>query len=85
MAGQFEQQLNALLLQELGYGKNGAVPNAETIGDFLYRLPGYELELASYPAGGNGELFAALDNLLADDCRVAREFHVRRAEPTPDA
>jgi hypothetical protein len=64
MGGQFEQELNALLIEELGYGKNGRDASAETIGAFLYRLPEYREKL---------------DELLADDCALARAFHERRA------
>ena len=42
MNGQFEQQLNASMLAELGYGKNAQELAPETIGDFLYRLPEYK-------------------------------------------
>ena len=38
MGGQFEQELNAHLLDDLNYGKNGRTADSESIGDFLYRL-----------------------------------------------
>lgn len=75
MQGQFEQQLNALQLSELGYGKSVDEPDAQAIGDFLYHLPDYESRLLEYTAGDNRAIKAKLDELLADDCRLAREFH----------
>lgn len=78
MRGQFEQQLNAYQLEELGYGKNGQAATAEAIGDFLYRLPDYRAKLADYRSGDNSAIKAKLDELLADDCRLATEFHAKR-------
>lgn len=72
MAGQFEQELNAFLLEERGYGKNGRAATAETIGEFLYRLPEYEHALAAYPAADNGALLAKVDELVEDDAAAAR-------------
>lgn len=78
MQGQFEQQLNAFQLGELGYGKNAPEVSAEIVGDFLYRLPDYQARLAEYKASDNSEIKAKLDELLADDCRLARQFHQER-------
>ncbi len=52
MIGQFEQQLNASMLAELGYGKNAQALAPETIGDFLYRLPEYEAQSIHLPRNG---------------------------------
>jgi uncharacterized protein (TIGR00661 family) len=79
MGGQFEQELNALLLEELGYGKNGREPTADTVGEFLYRIPEYRGRLADRRDSDNREIKAKLDDLLADDCALAREFHERRS------
>jgi uncharacterized protein (TIGR00661 family) len=79
MGGQFEQELNALLIEELGYGKNGRDPSAETIGAFLYHLPEYREELALRRPSDNREIQQKLDELLADDCALTRAFHERRA------
>ncbi len=46
MGGQFEQELNAHLLADLYYGKNGRTADRESIGDFLYRLPEYQEAIA---------------------------------------
>jgi uncharacterized protein (TIGR00661 family) len=78
MRGQFEQQLNGFQLEQLGYGKNLVEPSAEAIGDFLYRLPDYANRLVDYQATHNEAIEGKLDELLADGCAQAREFHRRR-------
>ena len=78
MRGQFEQELNALMLAELGYGKNGRKATEETIGEFLYRLPEYRERLRGYVTDQGPPVESKLDELLADDCALAREFHRRR-------
>jgi len=79
MRGQFEQELNAILLAEQGYGKNGRELTAEMIGDFLYRLPEFKDRLQEYVGEDNRRIESKLDELLADDCNLARTFHDRRA------
>jgi uncharacterized protein (TIGR00661 family) len=78
MRGQFEQELNALLLAELGYGKNGRKPSMESFGEFFYRLPELRERLTTYPRTDNGAIVARLDELLADQCASARAFHASR-------
>ncbi|MGI9331669.1 MAG: MJ1255/VC2487 family glycosyltransferase [Gammaproteobacteria bacterium] len=78
MQGQFEQEFNALLLADLGYGKNGRRKSRETIGDFLYRVPDYREQLARYRTADNHAIFAELDELLARDCDRAKAFHRER-------
>ena len=78
MAGQFEQQLNGHCLELMGLGKNAPEPNDETVGNFLYRLPEYQAALAKYQARDNTEILAKLDELLTDDCALARDFHENR-------
>ena len=78
MAGQFEQELNALLLEEAGYGKNGRAAGAETVGDFLYRIPEFRERLESYPRADNTALFEELDTLFADDGAEMCEWFRRR-------
>ncbi|MDF1536869.1 MAG: glycosyltransferase family protein [bacterium] len=76
--GQFEQELNAFMLDDQGYGKGVFRVTRETIGDFLYRLPEYTERLEEYqPSDGSG-IRAKLDELLADGCALAREYHERR-------
>lgn len=78
MKGQFEQEINAHQLAQLGYGKNSPAISAEAVGDFLYRLPEYEARMQSYDPGDGQAIKRKLDALLADDCALAREFHEKR-------
>ena len=74
----FGRWLNAPLLDELDYGKNGRDAGDETVGEFLYRIPEYRERLADYPCSDNSEIRDKLDELLADECTLAREYHARR-------
>ena len=86
MAGQFEQQLNGHCLEQMGLGKNAPEPTQEAVGDFLYRLPEYRTSLAQHEARDNTAILNKLDELLADDCALAREFHAnRKAYAAPDS
>ncbi len=78
MQGQFEQQLNGHQLAQMGCGKNAPDVTAESVGDFLYRLPDYRDRLTDYAASDNREIKAKLDELLADDCALLRDFHEHR-------
>ena len=78
MAGQFEQQLNGHCLEKMGLGKNAPEPNRDAVGDFLYRLPEYRTALAQHEARDNTEILNKLDELLADQGALAREFHIHR-------
>ncbi|MFH1923224.1 MAG: MJ1255/VC2487 family glycosyltransferase [Planctomycetota bacterium] len=79
MRGQFEQELNAFQLERLGYGKSVPELSAEAIGDFLYRVPDYAERLKDYEAGDNLAIKEKLDELLENDCTLARRFHDQRA------
>ena len=87
MKGQFEQHLNALLLDELGYGKALVSPTIERVGEFLYRLPEYGDRLAGYSGSdlGNTAIKEKLGELLADDAALALRFREQRRGrgPTP--
>ncbi|MEQ8767299.1 MAG: glycosyltransferase family protein [Planctomycetota bacterium] len=78
MRGQFEQELNALLLEDAGYGMNGRDLDARTVESFLYRLPDYQEALAGYRPSDNLELLTKLDELVENDARRARDYHVSR-------
>lgn len=78
MGGQFEQELNALLLEDLGLGVNGREASADVLARFLDGLPGIERAVARpgrHRAPDNGELLGHLDRLLADG---AAELHALR-------
>jgi len=78
LQGQFEQQLNGYQLSQLGYGKSADEVQPETIGDFLYRIPDFEARLAEYTAGDNSEIKAKLDELLANEGSLLRQFQQTR-------
>lgn len=79
MKGQFEQVLNGLLLDKLGYGVSASQLRRDTIPAFLYRLPDYAERLQQYDRRGNQAICAKLDELLADDCRLAQASRRKRA------
>lgn len=86
MQGQFEQQLNGLCLEELGYGMNAGAADYPTLNAFLTRVPQFAEALQNYPDGYSNNPQACqnlairerLDMLLADDGAVLRSFHTRR-------
>ena len=78
MKGQFEQQLNALMLEDLGYGRNGGQATAGTLRDFFDRLSEYRERLSGYRAEDNRRVLAKVDELLDDDCALLRRFQTER-------
>ncbi|MDP2142340.1 MAG: glycosyltransferase family protein [Gammaproteobacteria bacterium] len=86
MHGQFEQQLNGLCLEQLGYGINAAKADTRTLSTFFNRLPDFAEALQHYSAGysndpdaaRNTAICAKLDELLADNATLLREYHSRR-------
>ncbi len=65
VGGQFEQVLNALYLDQLGYGSHAPELSPEALKAFLERLPRCEDALAPYTQNGNVEMFAALKEQLS--------------------
>ncbi len=62
MERQFEQTLNAMYLQKLGYGAFAAnLEDPSVVTRFLDAVPACERALASYSQDGNEELFRALE------------------------
>lgn len=80
MKNQFEQELNGLQLAGLGYGKNCRRTTTEAIGDFLYRLPEYRKKLGKYRRENNEEIMEKLEELIADNCKLAKGYHKRPSE-----
>jgi hypothetical protein len=72
---QFEQVLNALYVQDLGYGAYARRLGDEVLGAFLARVPEHERALAGYSQDGNGVVLAAVKEQLG---RVAER---RRRRP----
>ncbi len=63
---QFEQIFNAYYLDKTGYGVWWKELNKERVESFLFNLPHYTENLASYPRQGNAALLAKLDDLIAE-------------------
>lgn len=61
---QFEQVLNALYLEKLGYGMHATRLTPEVIAEFLRRVPDCERALEGYQQDGNVETLAALNEQL---------------------
>ncbi|MCR6651887.1 MAG: hypothetical protein NVV73_10520 [Cellvibrionaceae bacterium] len=74
MQGQFEQQLNAFMLEQQGYGAQCNTPDRKSVAAFLYDLQSYKAALEKYPRAGNGAIKEKLSELLADDLRLLKTF-----------
>lgn len=74
MQGQFEQNLNAFMLEQQGYGAQCHTPDRKSIAAFLYELPQYQKMLENYPREGNGAITDKLDELLRDNLRLLKTF-----------
>ncbi len=74
--GQYEQELNARYLQQLGYGRCAAAVEADIIAAFLRDTDAMQHALTTYVPRDNGMLFGCLDELLR---------HVALDEPPPAA
>lgn len=93
MRGQFEQQLNAYCLEQLGFGVNGEKADLATVQGFLERLPNFRSALRHYPDGfsnnpdaaNNVQICSKLDDLLANDAARLREFQKAHYCANPEA
>ena len=83
LKGQFEQTLNALYLQKLGYGEYHRELDERGIGRFLERAPDYARNLTAHRQDRNHAILAKLDELIA---RIGVEGRLvsRGAEPRED-
>jgi len=75
---QFEQEYNAFLLNKTGYGRAPKLLSKESISAFLYDLPEYNHNLASYEHKDNSEIQQKLDELLANECELLKQYHDKR-------
>lgn len=64
IGGQFEQVLNALYLEQLGYGQYAKTLDGAAIDKFLERVPDCEKALRGYSQDGNKLMISALDEQL---------------------
>lgn len=84
MAGQFEQQLNAICLEELGFGLNAHNAGRASLTCFFDRLPALQTSVAAYAADlrrqgqrdANLAIKSKLDSLLSEHmaARGARAY-----------
>lgn len=64
LVGQFEQTLNAIYLQKLGYGLHRQEIAHRDIDELLSRSPEFAANLSRYEQVGNTRLYATIDALL---------------------
>jgi uncharacterized protein (TIGR00661 family) len=65
VVGQFEQEINALYLEQLGYGIYAKALDGDVLNEFLGRIPKCAKALEGYSQDGNVKMIAALDEVLA--------------------
>ena len=78
MRGQFEQELNGLLLEQAGYGMNLRDIREEAISTFFYRLPEYREKLQALERWDNNLIKNKLKELLENNCSLAVNYHLKR-------
>jgi len=83
LKGQFEQTLNALYLQKLGYGEYHRELSERAIAEFLQRAPDYAKNVATHKQDRNRAILAKLDELIAEIQQKGRLVS-RGAEPRED-
>lgn len=64
LVGQFEQVLNALYLERLGYGRFAPELTPQALEAFVAAIPACEKALEGYDQDGNHEVLRTLDDLL---------------------
>ncbi len=83
LKGQFEQTLNALYLQKLGYGEYHRELDERSISRFLERAPDYARNLDGNKQDRNTAILAKLDSLI-DEIKAKGRLVSRGAEPRED-
>jgi uncharacterized protein (TIGR00661 family) len=83
LKGQFEQTLNALYLQKLGYGEYHKELDERAIAQFLARAPEYAKNVAQHRQDRNHAILAKLDSLIEEIGEKGRLVS-RGAEPRTD-
>ncbi|MGH1440060.1 MAG: MJ1255/VC2487 family glycosyltransferase [Cellvibrionaceae bacterium] len=74
MAGQFEQHLNAYMLNKQGLGKECLSPNVDAIAAFLYQLPDFNRALTSVEGCGNNSIQQKIDDLLESNMKELMKY-----------
>ncbi|MBS1150353.1 MAG: teichoic acid biosynthesis protein [Myxococcaceae bacterium] len=64
VVGQFEQEINALYLEQLGYGMYAKALDRPVLDEFLTRVPKCAEALKAYEQDGNVKMIAALEEQL---------------------
>jgi uncharacterized protein (TIGR00661 family) len=83
LKGQFEQTLNALYLQKLGYGEYHRELSEAAIARFLERAPDYARNLGAHQQDRNRAILDKLDALIAE-IKTKGRLVSRGAEPRAD-
>jgi uncharacterized protein (TIGR00661 family) len=68
---QFEQLLNALYLEKLGYGRYAPRLEGDVVREFLDRCEAYAQNLAGFRQVGNRDILAAVDRLIEEISETA--------------
>ncbi|MCU1282045.1 MAG: teichoic acid biosynthesis protein [bacterium] len=84
LKGQFEQTLNALYLQKLGYGEYHRELSQGAIAQFLERAPDYARNVAQHKQDRNRAILAKLDSLI-EEMKLKGRLVSRGAQPKDDA
>lgn len=66
LAGQFEQWVNAAMVEKMGYGRNHPKFSPDAVKSFLYDLPEFAAKVAGHSQDGNASVFAAVERFLAE-------------------
>ncbi len=74
MQGQFEQCLNAYMLNQQSLGKECLSPSTDAIAAFLYQLPDFLTTLSSYNGCGNDAITEKIDELLANNLEKLKSY-----------
>lgn len=79
MKGQFEQEFNSYMLEQIGFGRDMGKLDKTIISAFLYEIPDYRNNLLNYKTLGNKLVTDKLDELLADDLKLIKSYHKKRS------
>lgn len=83
LVGQFEQTLNALYLQKLGYGEYHRELDEKSIRSFLERVPEYRKNLQAHQQDRNTAILMKLDSLI-EEIKAKGRLVSRGAQPKED-